>query len=55
MSLAHLAIFQGMEIVDWPVPKMLDIFVCQTSENKAFLAKRSNRPFATVGHVSDNF
>ena len=31
-----------MEIVDRPVPKTLDIFVCQTSENKAFLAKRSN-------------
>ena len=22
--------------MDWPVPKTLDIFVCQTSENKAF-------------------
>ena len=43
MNLAHLAIFQAMEIVDQPVPKTLsDIFVCQTSENKAFLAKHNN-------------
>ena len=29
------------EIVDWPVPKTLDIFVCQTSENKAFKTHHS--------------
>ena len=29
-NLAHLAIFQAMEFIEWPVPKMRDIFVCQT-------------------------
>ena len=32
--------------VDWPVPKTLDIFVCQTSENKAFKTQH----FGTVVH-----
>ena len=27
--------------MDWPVPKTLDIFVCQTSENKAFKTQHS--------------
>ena len=36
MNFAHLASFQAIEFVDQPVPKMLDIFVRQTSENKAF-------------------
>ena len=31
---AHLASFQAIELVDWPIPKTLDIFVCQTSKNK---------------------
>ena len=36
---AHLASFQAIELVDWPIPKTLDIFVCQTSKNKAFFTK----------------
>ena len=32
-----------LEFVDWPVPKTLDIFVCQTSENKAFKTQHSVR------------
>ena len=36
-----LASFQATEFVDQPVLKMLDIFVCQTSENKAFFTKHS--------------
>ena len=36
MNFAHLTSFQAIEFMDWPVPKTLDIFVCQTSENKAF-------------------
>jgi len=35
-NFAHLASFQAIAFVDWPVPKTLDIFVYQTSENKAF-------------------
>ena len=34
VSLAFIIL--AIEFVDWPVPKTLDIFVCQTSENKAF-------------------
>ena len=34
-------IILAREFVDWPVPKMLDIFVCQTSENKAFKTQHS--------------
>ena len=36
MNFAHLTSFQAIEFMDWPVPKTLDISVCQTSENKAF-------------------
>ena len=35
-NFAHFASFQTIEFVDRPVPKTLDIFVCQASENKAF-------------------
>ena len=35
MNFAHLASFQAIEFVDQPISKALDIFVCQTSENKA--------------------
>ena len=31
----------AIEFVDWPVPKTLDIFVCHTSENKAFKTRHS--------------
>jgi len=40
-NFAHLASFQAIEFVDRPVLKTLDIFVSQTSENKAFFTKRS--------------
>ena len=40
-NFAHLAIFQAIEFVDWPVPKTLDMFVCQISENKAFKMQHS--------------
>ena len=40
-NFAHLTGFQAIEFMDWPVPKTLDIFVCQTSENKAFKAQHS--------------
>ena len=36
MNFAHLTSFQAKEFKDRPVPKSLDISVCQTSENKAF-------------------
>ena len=36
MNFAHLTRFHAIEFMDWPVPKTLDISVCQTSENKAF-------------------
>ena len=36
MNFAHLTSFQATELMDWSVPKTLDISVCQTSENKAF-------------------
>ena len=41
MNSAHLASFQAIEFVDWLILKTLDIFVYQTSENKAFFTKRS--------------
>ena len=34
-------IILAIEFVDWPVPKTLDIFVCHTSENKAFKTQHS--------------
>ena len=34
-------IILAIEFVDWSVPKMLDIFVRQTSENKAFKTQHS--------------
>ena len=37
-NFAHLTSFQA---IDWSVPKTLDIFVCQTSENKAFKMQHS--------------
>ena len=33
--------FQAIGLMDWPVPKTLDISVCQTSENKAFKTQHS--------------
>ena len=36
MNFAYLTSFQAIEFMDRPVPKMLGISVCQTSENKAF-------------------
>ena len=44
MNFAHLTSFQA---IDWPVPKTLDISVCQTSENKAFKMQHS----VTVIHL----
>ena len=41
MNFAHLTSFQAIEFVDWPLPKTLDIFVCKTSENKAFKTQHS--------------
>ena len=40
-NFAHLARFQAIEFVDRPIPKALDMFVCQTSEDKAFFTKGS--------------
>ena len=40
-SFAHLASFQAVEVMDWPISKMLDIFVCQKSEDKAIFTKGS--------------
>ena len=40
-NFAHLTSFQAKEFMDWPVPKTLDIFVCQTSENKTFKTQHS--------------
>ena len=34
-------IIQAIEFMDWPVPKTLDNFVCQTSENNAFKTQHS--------------
>ena len=36
MNFAHLTSFQAIEFIAWPVPKTLDISVCQISKNKAF-------------------
>ena len=41
MNFAHLTSFQAIEFMDWPVPKTLDISVCQTSEKKAFKMQHS--------------
>ena len=41
MNFAHLTSFQTIEFMDWPVPKMLDISVCQTSEKKALKMQHS--------------
>ena len=41
MNFAHLAGFQAIEFVDWSVLKTLDIFVRQTSKNKAFKMQHS--------------
>ena len=41
MNFAHLTSFQAIEFMKWPVPKTLDISVCQTSENKAFKTQHS--------------
>ena len=40
-NFAHLTSFQAIEFMDWPLPKTLDIFVCQASENKAFKMRHS--------------
>ena len=40
-NFARLASFQTIEFVKLPVPKALDIFVCQTSVDKAFFTKPS--------------
>ena len=34
MNFAHLTSFQAIEFMDWPVPRTLDISLCQTSETK---------------------
>ena len=34
-------IILAIEFMDWPVPKTLHIFVCQTSENEAFKMQHS--------------
>ena len=44
MNFAHLTSFQAIKFMDWPVPKMLVISVCQTSENKAFTFCNSCSP-----------
>ena len=36
MNFAHSTSFQAIEFKHWPIPKTLDISVCQTSEKKAF-------------------
>ena len=40
-NFAYLASFHAIESVGRSVVKMLDIFVCQTSENKGFKMKHS--------------
>ena len=40
-NFVHLTSFQAIEFMGWPVLKTLDIFVCQTSENKAFKMQHS--------------
>ena len=40
-SFAHLASFQAIEFMDWPVQKTLGISVCETSENTAFFTKNA--------------
>lgn len=39
LNLINLASFQATEILDRPVLKMMDIFVCQMSVYKAFFNK----------------
>ena len=34
-------IILAIEFMDWLVPKTIDIFLCQTSENKAFKTQHS--------------
>ena len=34
-------IILAIDVVDWPIPKPLEIFVYQTSENKAFKMQHS--------------
>ena len=41
INFAHLTSFQAIEFMDWPVPKTLDISVCQTSEDKVFKTQHS--------------
>ena len=41
MNFAHLTSFQAIEFMGWPVPKTLDISVCQTNESKAFKTQHS--------------
>ena len=36
MNFAHLTSFQAIEFMDWPVPKTLDISVCQTQGSYPF-------------------
>ena len=41
MNFAHLTSFQAIEFMSCPVPKTLDISVCETRENKAFKTQHS--------------
>ena len=41
LNFAHLTSFQAIEFMDCPVPKTLEISVCQTSEIKAFKTQYS--------------
>ena len=47
-NFANLASFQATEFQDRPIPKTVDILVCQTSENKGFFTKRSILSSVTV-------
>ena len=53
MNFAHLASFQAIEFVDRPISTMLAIFVCQTSENKAFLTLQ-NAAFVKNGNTIES-
>ena len=47
-NFAHLLRFQAIEFVDQPVLKTLNIFVSQTSENKAFFNTKSSILFTAT-------
>ena len=55
MNFAHLTSFQAIEFMDWPVPKTLDISVCQTSENNISHSVTVFRPlFAAKSAKNEN-